>query len=451
MEKQEILKECVAYFKSRTVYRRLFKKLRDKYAGLGYFGGTVVLTALTREEKEQLGGFLQKDYTENKSVSVSAGLMEKALKASRFSEVSWDEILTAYFGESLVTKKEEKPRKDLEKEGFFSRFFSSCSSDHGKNWLESVLKERGDGYYLLMQQYRENPRELWKILERVLAAVERLTDLKQKGRKELLAVFAADVTGDPHYFDEGTVGEKLLSAYVKSSLNMESSEGLSAVEYKKKMLYESGIIKDELSNDVLVYGIQAERRDGTVHPGIEGFFQCREPVKLTVETLGKIEKIQPGKASLDTEKSRVYVVENPAVFSVLIRKYPDRTFVCGNGQIRLAVLVLLDKLTENSSLYYAGDFDPEGLLIAQKLKKKKKKRMEFWHYDKALYEKNLSEVYLSDRRIKKLEKVQDPGLQEIRDEMRRVRRAAYQEKMLGDWFTDQHASSENSKTISIPL
>ncbi len=63
--------------------------------------------------------------------------------------------------------------------------------------------------------------------------------------------------------------------------------------------------------------------------------------------------------------------------------------------------------------------------------------MEFWHYDKALYEKNLSEVYLSDRRIKKLEKVQDPGLQEIRDEMRRVRRAAYQEKMLGDWFTDQ--------------
>lgn len=436
MEKQEKLEECVTYFKSRTVYRRLFKKFRDKYAGLGYFGGTVKLTGLTREEKEQLGGFLQKDYTENKSLSVSASLMEKALKTSRFSEISWDEILTAYFGESLVTKKEEKFREELEKEGFFSRFLSSCSFAEGKNWLESVLKERGEGYYLLMQQYREDPQELWKILERVMAAVQRLADLRQKGRKELLAVFAADVTGDPHYFDEGTAGEKLLSAYVKNRVNMESSEGLSAIEYKKKMLYEAGIIKDELSNDVLVYGIQAERRDGSVHPGIEGFFQCREPIKLTMETLGKIEKIRPGKASLDSKQSRVYVVENPAVFSVLIQRYPDRTFVCGNGQIRLAVLVLLDKLTENSILYYAGDFDPEGLLIAQKLKNRYKERMEFWHYDKSLYEKNLSEVYLSDRRIKKLEKVQDPGLQEIRDEMRRVRRAAYQEKMLGDWFAD---------------
>lgn len=33
--------------------------MRDKYAGLGHFGGTAMLTSLSREEKSQLGGFFK--------------------------------------------------------------------------------------------------------------------------------------------------------------------------------------------------------------------------------------------------------------------------------------------------------------------------------------------------------------------------------------------------------
>lgn len=61
----------------------------------------------------------------------------------------------------------------------------------------------------------------------------------------------------------------------------------------------------------------------------------------------------------------------------------------------------MDKFTEESMFWYAGDFDPEGLLIAQRLKLRYKKQLELWKYHVDLYEKYLSEVELSDRRIKK--------------------------------------------------
>ena len=52
-ETNDLLEECMLYFKARPVYKKLFLKMRDKYAGLGHFGGTAMLTSLSREEKSQ--------------------------------------------------------------------------------------------------------------------------------------------------------------------------------------------------------------------------------------------------------------------------------------------------------------------------------------------------------------------------------------------------------------
>ena len=59
-------KECRAYFLERSVYKKLFAKIQEKYAGIGHFGGTFLLDDLTKEEKEQIGGFLQKDFSGQK-------------------------------------------------------------------------------------------------------------------------------------------------------------------------------------------------------------------------------------------------------------------------------------------------------------------------------------------------------------------------------------------------
>ncbi|MDE6957250.1 MAG: DUF2399 domain-containing protein, partial [Lachnospiraceae bacterium] len=107
------------------------------------------------------------------------------------------------------------------------------------------------------------------------------------------------------------------------------------------------------------------------------------------------------------------------------------TIVCGNGQLRLAVLILMDKFTKDSVFWYAGDFDPEGLLIAQRLKVRFQDRLILWNYHVSWYEKYLSEVELTEKRVKKLEQVYIGELQEMREAMYRKRKAAYQETMIG--------------------
>lgn len=423
---ENLMEQCLEYFRNRPVYRKLFAKVKSKYESLGHFGGTVTLTGLTIQEKQELGGFLQKDYTENKTVSVSAVSLEKALKSSRFARLDWEEILEAYYGETLVGKKEQKLLETKRCEDFWGSILESCPNDSASEFLREVLMQKKEGYFFLMQQYKENKEELKKLLKNFTEAVIVLAALRETGKKELLPVFAAASTGNPHYFDEGTTAEKLLSLYLRWRFGTEKQEGLSKSEYKKKLFFEAGILKDELSNDVLVYGIRAWRRDGSVHEGIDGFFRCREVMKLTLKTLGSLGVIS------GTEKC-VYVVENPAIFSSLVDKYPESTFVCGNGQLTLAVFVLLDKLAEHHMLYYAGDFDPEGLQIAANIKNRYKEKVVLWNYRPELYEKYSSDVILNERRLKKLEKIEERELKEIKELMRSRKHAAYQETMLEEY------------------
>lgn len=432
-EQENRLEECLVYLRERPVYRKLLEKFREKYVSLGYFGGKVTLTGLNAAEKAHLGGFLGKDFAEQKSVTVSAAAMEKALADSRFSGITWEELLNRYFGESMVSRKEREKRQEREQRLFFERILKEQTEKPGGRWLEQTLAEHAQGYSFLLQQYREAPEQLEKLLQTVLHSICELPLFqKETGGEplELLAVFAARTTGNPHYFDEGMPGERLLSAFLRAFLGGNAPGGFSGMtgaERKNRLLYEAGILKDDLSNDTLVYGLSAVGKDGRIHEGIEGFRRNREPVKLTLLTLGRLSEIrgQGGR--------RVYIVENPAVFSRLMQAYPDSAFVCGNGQPRLATLVLLDMLKENSILYYAGDFDPEGLLIAQRLKERYGERLQLWNYQVSYYETYVSEVRLDEARMKKMDRVVLEELQELKAAMQRKQRAAYQEAMIEEY------------------
>lgn len=415
-------KECRVYFQKRSVYKKLFAKIQEKYAGIGHFGGTFLLNDLTREEKEQLGGFLQKDFSGQKNVRVTAKQMEKALKNSRFCDFTWKEILELCLEKPLLIKKEEKQKEEQQREAWFQNIQLRLKNPDFQSWIFEVLQNKKESYLFLLQQYKENKKELEDLLQKTDQAAETLAAAE---KRELLAVFAAQVTGNPHYFDEGEPAEKCLSSYLKWKLKKERSTGLSNAEYKNRIYFEAGILKDELSNDVLTYGLHAWKENGEIHSGIEGFFKCKEPLKLTLKTLGGLGKI--------TGEAEIYMVENPAVFSRLVEKYPDRTILCGNGQPKFSVFVLLDKLVPSSTIYYAGDFDPEGLQIAQNLKKRYTEHFILWKYEAEYYQKYKSEVQLDDRRIRKLDKIDLPELQEIKEAMRREKYAAYQEAMIEEY------------------
>lgn len=414
--------ECAAYFRERPVYRKVFQKVRAKYESLGHMGGKVTLTNLSQEEKRQLGGFLQKDYTENRTITVSVERLEKCLKESRFSEVTLENLLETYFGQKLTVKKEEREKEAEKRRIFFENLLEMYEHTYMGEWLENTLKEKRKGYDLIFQQYRENPVNLQELVKNISHAAEEIFRNFCKN-KMLLPVFAAKTTGNPHYFDAGTTAEKILLYILEFYFPQEKICEMLEVEQKNQIFYKAGILKDDLSNDVLAFGIRGWKDDGTLHEGIDGFFRAGEPVRLTLRTLGKIK-------NMEAVEKNIYLLENPAAFSVFTEKNSDCAAVCVNGQPRLSVLLLLDMLKESHRFFYNGDFDPEGLLIAQSLKERYGEKLILWNYSRELYEKYLSDVILNENRLKKLGKVSLPELQEIKACMMEMKKAVYQEKML---------------------
>ena len=65
------------------------------------------------------------------------------------------------------------------------------------------------------------------------------------------------------------------------------------LERKNRLFYQAGLLRDELSNDVLVYGIHGILPDEKIHMGIEGFLQEKEPMRLTLYTVGKLKMAVP--------------------------------------------------------------------------------------------------------------------------------------------------------------
>ena len=125
------MSECQNYFKKRPVFDKLFLGFKKKYESFGRMGGTVALRNLSLDEKKQLGGFFQKDYCMNKTVSISMKNMEMALGNSKFSNFSWEDILEEYFGEALKGKKEEIEKEKEERQRFFEHMMNEYADEKG--------------------------------------------------------------------------------------------------------------------------------------------------------------------------------------------------------------------------------------------------------------------------------------------------------------------------------
>lgn len=431
MERNRDMEEaCVRYFKERKVFEKLFRGFREKYESLGHVGGTVLLTGLSGEEREQLGGFLGRDCFGKKQISVSSRAFERALERSRFSAFTIKEILEAYDGKALSVKKEERLRKERAKEAYFERLSSLAENEAEAGWLRECIGQKNSVYRYMEKCYHKEPDDLYAALRTVCRAGSRLPAMR--GEYELLPVFATNIASDPHAFDAGTMLQYLLLSYLRfyfaSEQESDGSE-TSRAEQVWELFYKAGIVKDDLSNAVLMYGLHGSLPDGSRHAGLEGFCLQHEPVQLTMLSLS-------GLQSVFAEKKRIFMVENPSVFSYLCKKYPQESFICGNGQQRLSIWILLKKIKEHS-IFYAGDFDPEGLGIAQRLKQRFPDRIRLWNYTCSLYLSHLSGRRISTQSLKKLDGIVLPELRELCRQMREIGYAAYQEAMLEEYVIEK--------------
>lgn len=422
------INEAVEYFKKKPVYEKLFNEFKKKYESHGKIGGIAVLTGLNTGDKEDISGFLMKDFTSEEEVRVSAKLFEKALLKSRFSGLTILDIITHYFGIKLRTNK-EKSEEDVGKRAeYLAELMGYTDKAYIKEWLTEVFCTGASSAVVIARSYNADKNELKIILQKLIKAIPMLPYFQGGKKKELLAVFAAQAAGNPHFFDDNTLAGNLLTAFLRDYFRFGYEDDLSEAENRSNVLFKAGLIKDTLSNDVIAYGIRGKCVDGSLHQGMEGFLHQKEPVKLSLLTLANLEE-----TFTNSVDRRIYIVENPAVFSILISRFPEKSFICSYGQIRRAVFMLLDLFDKNAVFSYAGDFDPEGLLIAERLKKRYGERLTFWKYEPEMYIKYVSEEKLTNQRIKKLDGVRDAALLKIAELMREEGRAAYQESMLEEY------------------
>ena len=297
---------------------------------------------------------------------------------------------------------------------------------------------------------------------------------------EYLPIFAAKVSGDPHYFDHKEKDTALFYYAIHHVLCPGTSLKMPIpAQERHELLLMAGIIVDPVSNDAMVYGLRAWAGEEE-HMGLRGFCERGEPLSVTLSTIVKLDRVQ-------CRGGQVYVVENPTVFAQLVesdtmmdsisetivkktdtsddseevmmakptgnltvyerikakdkandekidniaqKQFGKISVVCGNGQPNQAVLQLLDRIVRgNNTIYYNGDYDPEGLGIAQRLKDRYGERLVLWHYTEEDYRQALSDKPVSDGRMKMMEKLTSPELVRIAELIRETGRAGYQERV----------------------
>lgn len=420
-----VILECVRFFKKNKGYGRLIEALHKKYLSIGKVGGTVVISDLTNEERSALSGLLRKDYSNASGITVKLSEFKKALESTRFKDCSIEELLKAYFNEELVTNSQKKIGYYNKREEYFNLLVKEYSGTHAHKWIENTLLEQSFGYQTIVKRYNSNSKQLRLEMEFVCSAVNNLPALKKDFTR--LPVFAAKITSDPHSFDEGTsCGELLLIALSNYFTISRSRTNLERAE----LLYKAGILIDEVSNKVLCGGLTAYDSNG-IHSGWMGFCLRNEAILVTLTNLSKLAKV-------DSDCKAVFVVENPAVFmAVRDNLNINIPMICGNGQINMAALTIMDLLVKsNVKIYYSGDFDPEGLLIADKLKCRYEDSLILWRYSEADYRKCISKRTASPKRIKQLQNIKSQDLCIIAELIRLNSFCGYQEQLVKDLIED---------------
>ena len=91
---------------------------------------------------------------------------------------------------------------------------------------------------------------------------------------------------------------------------------------------------------------------------------------------------------------------------------------------------------ERVSFRYAGDMDPEGLDIAQRILDSFPGRVHIWRMSGDDYEKALSQEQVSERRLEMMKNLTNPVLKNTARKIREQKRAGYQEMLLEEMAGD---------------
>lgn len=425
-------RQCAEYFKSQKAYDRCFEEFRKKWRSYGKAAGRITLKQASEEERRAVGGVIGKVFYEE-TIRFSFSEFEQGLQKTRFAPISMREVLEEYFGEALITTQGRQKEENERRARFLDRVLGQFEETFGKGsaalvWLGEMIAEKKHGYQLVMREYAKDEGQAEQLAGNVGKAVMKLGEFMDRGEECPLAVLAAEITDNPHYFDRGTAAGQLFAHAVCC---LEKTELPRNAHQWRELLTRVFIVPDNISSMVHAYGLRLLTGQGR-HLAYDAFCERREPFVVTMENM-------KGIIGAQAVGERVYVVENEMVFSYLVHnlKTLDCTLLCTSGQPRSVAQVLISYiLAGRTEIFYNGDIDPDGICIADRLWKKFGERIRIWRMSPADYEKSLSKEKIGEMGRTKLETVGHPVLRETAECVKKKGLAGYQENMLKELLED---------------
>lgn len=412
----EVAMAAAEYFKNHGVLLRLVKEFSSKYRSLGHFGGTVRLIKLNQVEQADLAAFLRRDTGRTEAISFRE--FEAAWGKTRFGSLELGEFILAMLPKNFISKKEERQQEQLARHTIHEGLMKRHTSSYAHKWLQALA----DGQLRLHKREQYLDKDLLHI---VATGLDAITEEYIR-----LPIFANYVAGNPHCFDmDQPAGRLLLQA-------LAYFDGISvpvSADERTNLLYKYHIIRDDILNFATVYGLTAYTKTGKELIYWRKASETYSPLNIPLREISLAERVAP-----INDFNVVYIVENSGIFSALLDKLQEKKqivpLVALHGQLKAASWALLDGLVKSGvKLKYSGDFDPEGISIAQHILSRYE-NAELWHMSVDEYQQ--ATVELPENRQKKLPGAVHPKLDALVKDIIRRKRVLYQESLLDKMYED---------------
>lgn len=420
------MKESLDLINSNKIYKKIFLEVYSKYKKYGKITGSFTLKAATAEERRILSNFDSKSLIEGKAKIKSATVRE--LFDRKLKDYSFEELLVKIVGKELKTNKEIKDEEKEQEEKFYEDILKSCDNGIGRQWFIEILDKKKYGYNIIARKYKSE-REINKLEElkrKIILTINSLNKLPYLNNEyENIAVFSAVNTRDSHFFDIDKFTGRLFIKAISFIIDKDEPKDINEIN---EVYYEVGILKDEISNHTTIYGLNAFEKDNSEVTAINSFNLWREPLQISISNLLKVDYLK-------AVNNTVFIFENPAVFHKVLKETGNNiSLICTSGQLNLSSYILLNKIRDLKNIYYAGDFDPEGLMIAYKLKERYKGKVRFLNYTRESYINTMSNNLIEEKSMSQLNKINCSELDEVIRELRINKRSAYQELLIDEYL-----------------
>ncbi|OXM87010.1 TIGR02679 domain-containing protein [Paenibacillus rigui] len=412
-------------------FDRLFQKFALRFESYGSFGTAVFVP--TAEEHQIISAFLReyRPLPASGRLSVTGKKFQKAMDRSKYRGIYLHELLEAYFGRTLITKREEIEWADLKRKDWIVAHRQSCQNPDCAGLLDELLtnSERSKRIKLAYKRDETTFQRIYPYLCAILSKMPIRPSVR-------LPVLSSGITGNPHSLDRGEpLRHILLDVLIWKEEEAKVRSDLSA-EDEAEIMFRHGILLEDMNNKITVIGLLATKA-GNKCRKLKGAFDDRSYLDLSLRDISRYDSCVPVNDCL-------YIVENPVVFSTILDYFEGKdripSVLCTYGQPRLSALQLLDRIvasTPNITLMYSGDFDPEGVLMANRILLRYPHNTVPWRYSIADYEETAPSTLIEDNaRLNQLKQVVSTELITVANAIMERQMAGYQEELISSLIKD---------------